>query len=119
MKLSFFILSIVISMTNSAFAVKAVDFSDLTSKYAFQCTKRNGYERIIIKGYFEAWGRNPGGSIDRNFLQNYKNAQAAGPISTYICFHAQEGRLVILLKIRSMIWFNSLIQVGSSSKRFG
>jgi len=69
-------------MTNLAFAIKAVDVSDLTSKYAFQCTKRSGYERVIIKGYFEAWGRNPGGSIDRNFLQNYKNAQAAG--YTYI-----------------------------------
>ncbi|CAG8821999.1 16737_t:CDS:2, partial [Dentiscutata erythropus] len=41
-----------------------------------------GFERAIIRGYFEAHDRNPGGAIDSNFLRNYMNAKEAG--YTYI-----------------------------------
>ena len=63
-------------------AVLAIDCSALTSVAAFRCTKDQGFKRVIIRGYREAYGRNPGGMIDQNFLQNYKNAREAG--YTYI-----------------------------------
>ena len=53
-------------------AVLAVDFSALTSVAALRCTKNQGFNRAIIRGYREAYGRNPGGMIDQNLLQNYK-----------------------------------------------
>ena len=69
-------------MINSVSAAFAVDCSALTSVAAFRCAKNDGYDRAIIRGYREAYGRNPGGAIDPNFLQSYRNAKEAG--YTYI-----------------------------------
>src|ERR1043165_1500254 len=71
---------IVIFMINSALAnVFAIDLSiSVKPIYAFQCLRRLGYERVIIRG----WSESQGGILDRSFLQNYKNAKAAG--YTYI-----------------------------------
>src|SRR4051794_26330233 len=81
MKLSLLpIVIVVISVINAAFAIFAIDLSTSKSIDTFRCTRKLGYERVTIRGYFEAYGGNPGG---RNFLQNYyKNAKAAG--YTYI-----------------------------------
>ncbi|RHZ65918.1 hypothetical protein Glove_310g14 [Diversispora epigaea] len=76
------IFTIIVSMTNQAFARLAIDVSALTSAATFKCTKNLGFERAIIRGYREAYGRNPGGGIDPNFLKNYNNAKKAG--YTYI-----------------------------------
>ncbi|RHZ54922.1 hypothetical protein Glove_421g91 [Diversispora epigaea] len=72
------IFTIVVSMTNQAFARLAIDVSALTSVATFKCTKNLGYELAIIRGYREAYGRIPGGGIDPNFLKNYNNAKKAG-----------------------------------------
>ncbi|CAG8518656.1 6650_t:CDS:2, partial [Scutellospora calospora] len=37
-----------------------------------------GYERAIIRGYFEAYDHIPGGAIDSHLLINYMNAKEAG-----------------------------------------
>ncbi|RIB27827.1 Glycoside Hydrolase Family 25 protein [Gigaspora rosea] len=49
---------------------------------AFNCSRTLGFERVIIRGYFEAYDRDPGGAIDSNFLRNYMNAKNGG--YTYI-----------------------------------
>ena len=75
MKLSFALLAIifiVIFMINSVFAVLAVDVSTLKST-ATLSAKDFCYERVIIRGFFEVYGRNPGGAIDPNLLQNLQN----------------------------------------------
>ncbi|CAG8592941.1 39394_t:CDS:2 [Gigaspora margarita] len=69
---------VVISMINQAFSTLQVDVSALASEAAFKCTKNLGYSRAVIRGYFEAYGNNPGGAIDPNFLKNYQNAKQAG-----------------------------------------
>ncbi|CAG8606909.1 11635_t:CDS:2 [Gigaspora rosea] len=69
---------VVISMINQAFCTLQVDVSALTSATAFNCTKNLGYSRAVIRGYFEAYGLNPGGAIDPNFLKSYQNAKQAG-----------------------------------------
>ena len=77
------IVALVITMlSSSVFAVLTIDCSALTSVATFRCTRDQGFKRVIIRGYREAYGRNPGGMIDQNFLQNYKNAREAG--YTYI-----------------------------------
>ncbi|RHZ83357.1 hypothetical protein Glove_97g5 [Diversispora epigaea] len=72
------IVTIIVSMTNRAFARLGIDVSALTSETTFKCTKNLGYELVIIRGYREAYGRNPGGGIDPNFITNYNNAKKAG-----------------------------------------
>ncbi len=69
-------------MASSVFSDLAVDLSSLQTVETYKCILRSGYKRVVIRGYIEAYGRNPGGAIDRNFVQNYKNARAAG--FTYI-----------------------------------
>ncbi|CAO3581419.1 unnamed protein product [Absidia cylindrospora] len=59
-------------------ATKGVDVSSLTSESSFTCLKNQGYTRAVVRAYMEAWGNQPGGKVDPNFLQNYKNAKAAG-----------------------------------------
>ncbi|CAG8668033.1 14921_t:CDS:2, partial [Racocetra persica] len=59
-------------------AATAVDVSSLTTANSFKCAKNLGYSRVMIRGYFEAYGNNPGGAIDSNFLKNYENAKQAG-----------------------------------------
>ncbi|CAG8527999.1 25353_t:CDS:1, partial [Dentiscutata erythropus] len=69
---------VVISIINQAFSTLQVDVSALTSVTAFNCAKNLGYSRAAIRGYFEAYGNNPGGAIDSNFLKSYENAKKAG-----------------------------------------
>ncbi|KAI8337269.1 glycoside hydrolase superfamily [Chlamydoabsidia padenii] len=59
-------------------AGKGIDVSALTSTASFSCLKNQGYSRAILRAYMEAWGNNPGGKVDPNLIQNYKNAKAAG-----------------------------------------
>ncbi|CAG8676823.1 15530_t:CDS:2, partial [Racocetra fulgida] len=40
------------------------------------------FERAIIRGYFEDYDSNPGGSLDSNLVKNYNHAKEAG--YTYI-----------------------------------
>ncbi|RHZ86869.1 hypothetical protein Glove_43g96 [Diversispora epigaea] len=86
------IFTIIVSMTNQAFARLAIDVSALTSVATFKCTKNLGYERAIIRGYREAYGRNPGGGIDPNFLKNYDNAKNAGYIYIEVYMFPCTGR---------------------------
>ncbi|CAG8732115.1 17662_t:CDS:2, partial [Racocetra fulgida] len=65
-------------MISRAFAATAVDVSSLTTVNSFKCAKNLGYSHAMIRGYFEAYGNNPGGAIDSNFLKNYENAKQAG-----------------------------------------
>ncbi|KAI9250945.1 glycoside hydrolase superfamily [Phascolomyces articulosus] len=59
-------------------AATGVDVSTLISEKTWACAKDYGYEHAIVRGYIEAWGQNPGGALDKNLVQNYKNAIAAG-----------------------------------------
>ncbi|CAG8667770.1 4970_t:CDS:2, partial [Cetraspora pellucida] len=66
-------------MTNHVFATTlSVDVSTLTSVAAFNCVKNLSHSSVTIRGYFEAYGNNPGGAIDSNFLKSYENAKKAG-----------------------------------------
>ncbi|CAG8569334.1 6075_t:CDS:2 [Cetraspora pellucida] len=79
------ILIMVFSTINKAFSSFAVDiypYTTFVTVEAFNCTKFLGFERVIIRGYFEDYDRKHGGSIDSNLLKNYKHAKKGG--YTYI-----------------------------------
>ncbi|KAG0195589.1 hypothetical protein BGX28_001034, partial [Mortierella sp. GBA30] len=66
-------------LSNVASALLGVDTSALISKNAYTCLlNEHNYSRLVIRGYFEAWGNDPGGEVDRDFVTNYHNARDAG-----------------------------------------
>ncbi|KAL1929693.1 hypothetical protein VTP01DRAFT_1831 [Rhizomucor pusillus] len=69
-----------------------VDVSALTSTSAWSCAKKLGYDHAIVRCYIEAYGGNPGGKIDSNCFQNYKNAKAGGFTSVDIYMFPCTGR---------------------------
>ncbi|CAG8507558.1 9943_t:CDS:2 [Ambispora leptoticha] len=68
---------------STSFAIKAVDSSGtVVPVSSYQCVKKDGYGRIIIRGYFESYcgdsNGKPGGDIDKSFVKSYTNAVNAG-----------------------------------------
>jgi hypothetical protein len=83
MKFLLTILTIFFVTIPSVFAVTAIDSAmTVVSLESYKCVKNFGYERVIIRGYFESYCGNPGGDIDNSFVQSYTNAINAG--FTYI-----------------------------------
>ncbi|KAI9315954.1 glycoside hydrolase superfamily [Dichotomocladium elegans] len=69
-----------------------LDVSALTSTSSWSCARNLGYDYPIIRCWFEAYGQNPGGALDKNCLQNYKNALAAGYSSVDVYMFPCSGR---------------------------
>ncbi|PKY45262.1 hypothetical protein RhiirA4_318952 [Rhizophagus irregularis] len=79
MKFLLIILAIFFLTVPSVFAITAVDSAmTVVSLESYKCVKNFGYERAIIRGYFESYCGNPGGDIDKTFIQSYTNAVNAG-----------------------------------------
>ncbi|KAG2222908.1 hypothetical protein INT45_013539 [Circinella minor] len=73
-------------------AATGVDASSLITTEQWACAKETGYENAIIRGYIEAWGQNPGGAVDKNVVENYKNAIAGGYTSVDLYIFPCTGR---------------------------
>jgi hypothetical protein len=53
-------------------AVLGVDVSQLFSTSTYECMKKDGYHFAVIRGFCSY------GGVDKNAVQNLKNAKAAG-----------------------------------------
>jgi hypothetical protein len=61
-----------------AYFLKGMDTANLISVDLYKKALHHGFEHLVIRGYEEGWGGASGGRISANFVQNYKNAIAAG-----------------------------------------
>ncbi|ORZ25153.1 glycoside hydrolase superfamily [Absidia repens] len=76
--LSTLFVAVVLFWSHHVYAALETDVSALTSKAAFSCLRKQGYRHVVLRAYMEAWGNHPGGKVDTHFVQNYRNAKAAG-----------------------------------------